>query len=570
MEEELFYLQPGFDPAKLKVVDLRRILLKHGVEFNTNSKKQVLVDLFELYITPNAEQWLKDVSKLQVKDRSGTILEKPKSRPTSPVFSTPGKSMRVKDVVKNIELLSSDGENSPPRRRTRTPKDADYFSDENPFQSGDETPERPRRRTKTRRSTRHSLKRTESSPAPSPAPSPHRFMNPNFMKANMSVSYSPDIMTHLKSSRGAHDTPTSSAKGLPLPKRLRGTEAQAKRASKSYGIGPFWTFVWIVLLGYGVWYRQTSMKIGYCAEGHDDTEQPDIPYQFLYPECTPCPHHGHCESSKFLGCSDEFIPKTHPLTNLLFPLEIECVPDSAKISKIQALANHMKEELSARAGTVQCDPSIPENATFAHSIVYEPELKDILEQRKDIGMNLVELAELWKPAVRDLVSQRHHIQTGTDESGTAYFMSRQPTYPLGCRIKKKASEFLHKHLNELGGITLIVGLIWYIRHRYQDYANETKLAAELVDTVLNRLVDQEHYHYVDPVQHPTNVLSVSHLRDFLLSTEHNHVRRQRIWEKVRRIVEANSNVRAGKMEIKGEPHRVWEWVGTAPITPKVI
>ncbi|KAK9767713.1 hypothetical protein K7432_002279 [Basidiobolus ranarum] len=571
MEDELFYLQPEFDPTKLRVVDLRRILLKHGVEFNTNSKKQVLVDLFDLYITPNAEQWVKDVKKLQGKDRKNSILEKPKSRPSSPIFTTPGKSMRVKEVVKNIELLSSDGENSPPSRsasRRRVSNDAEYFSDENPFQSGDEASERPRRRTKTKKSTRHSIKRTDSSPAPSP----HRFMNPNFMKANMSVNYSPDIMTHLKTSSSVHNTPTGSSgssKALPLPKRLRTTEATVSRKSKGYGIGPFWTSILIALLGYAIWYRQTSIKLGYCREGLEDIEQPDVPYQFLYPSCTPCPHHGLCEDTRFLGCTENFIPKAHPVTNLLFPLEIECVTDSETILRKQNLVNQMKEELSLRAGMVECDHDIPQNGTLARSIISKAELKDIMEQRKDTGLSLSQLDKLWESAVDELISQRQHVRTEWDESGSPYFVSRQPSYPLGCRIKKKFSEFIHKHLQELGGITLIIGLVFYIRYRYQDYKNEAKLATELVDTVLNRLVDQEHYHYVDPVQHPTNVLSVSQLRDTLLSSEHNHVRRQRIWEKVRRVVEANSNVRAGKMEIKGEPHRVWEWVGTAPTVPKI-
>lgn len=72
---------------------------------------------------------------------------------------------------------------------------------------------------------------------------------------------------------------------------------------------------------------------------------------------------------------------------------------------------------------------------------------------------------------------------------------------------------------------------------------------------------QEHYHYVDPVQFPYEGIPVVHLRDLLLSEEHSAKRRQYLWERVRRIVETNSNVRARMMEVKGEPHRVWEWVG---------
>ncbi|KAJ1972867.1 hypothetical protein H4R33_007036, partial [Dimargaris cristalligena] len=40
------YLQEGFDPSKLRVADLRRILLEHHVPFGSLDRKKVLVDLF--------------------------------------------------------------------------------------------------------------------------------------------------------------------------------------------------------------------------------------------------------------------------------------------------------------------------------------------------------------------------------------------------------------------------------------------------------------------------------------------------------------------------------------------
>lgn len=52
------------------------------------------------------------------------------------------------------------------------------------------------------------------------------------------------------------------------------------------------------------------------------------------------------------------------------------------------------------------------------------------------------------------------------------------------------------------------------------------------------------------------------LRDDVLRDEFSARRRQRLWVKVQKKVEANSNVRARVAEAKtGEVSRVWEWIG---------
>lgn len=44
--------------------------------------------------------------------------------------------------------------------------------------------------------------------------------------------------------------------------------------------------------------------------------------------------------------------------------------------------------------------------------------------------------------------------------------------------------------------------------------------------------------------------------------EHNHKKRAALWDKVKKVVELNSNVRTGQREDRnGEISRVWEWVG---------
>lgn len=48
----------------------------------------------------------------------------------------------------------------------------------------------------------------------------------------------------------------------------------------------------------------------------------------------------------------------------------------------------------------------------------------------------------------------------------------------------------------------------------------------------------------------------------MLRDEHSISKRERLWTKVRQVVELNANVRASQREGRnGEVSRVWEWIG---------
>lgn len=55
---------------------------------------------------------------------------------------------------------------------------------------------------------------------------------------------------------------------------------------------------------------------------------------------------------------------------------------------------------------------------------------------------------------------------------------------------------------------------------------------------------------------------MAQLRDDILRDEFSAKRRQKLWERVQRKVEQNSNVRPSVRENRsGDVSRVWEWVG---------
>lgn len=105
----------------------------------------------------------------------------------------------------------------------------------------------------------------------------------------------------------------------------------------------------------------------------------------------------------------------------------------------------------------------------------------------------------------------------------------------------------------IGGVITVISLIWAY-YKAISFRNANNLAAPLSRSILRRLAAHRR-------EYPDNpYLSVTHLRDELL--ESLPVKeRSAVWERVRKLVEGNSNVRAGGGEVRGDFHRTWEWVG---------
>lgn len=67
---------------------------------------------------------------------------------------------------------------------------------------------------------------------------------------------------------------------------------------------------------------------------------------------------------------------------------------------------------------------------------------------------------------------------------------------------------------------------------------------------------------VNAINHPQRPdIAVAHLRDQVLQDEFSPKMRKHLWDGVAKVVEQNSNIRAGEREIQGEPMRVWTWIG---------
>ena len=105
----------------------------------------------------------------------------------------------------------------------------------------------------------------------------------------------------------------------------------------------------------------------------------------------------------------------------------------------------------------------------------------------------------------------------------------------------------------------MLGLL-YARGRYRSHKATAAQIPGLVDHVLERLAAQKELAFEDGGDDA--FLFLPNLRDDVLRARHSLKDRERVWTKVRAVVEQNSNVRTGQREGRnGEVGRAWEWIG---------
>jgi Man1-Src1p-C-terminal domain len=121
------------------------------------------------------------------------------------------------------------------------------------------------------------------------------------------------------------------------------------------------------------------------------------------------------------------------------------------------------------------------------------------------------------------------------------------------RNREKLVGISLKIVTHSGGVIALVALVW-VYFKAVSFRNANSLAAPLSRSILRRLAAHRR-------EFPDNpYLSVTHLRDELLESLPAN-ERSAVWNRVKKLVEGNSNVRAGGAEVRGDFHRTWEWVG---------
>ena len=120
-----------------------------------------------------------------------------------------------------------------------------------------------------------------------------------------------------------------------------------------------------------------------------------------------------------------------------------------------------------------------------------------------------------------------------------------------------------RHRIEIATIVAILSLIFYVRHAITSRARTNAAIPGLVSLTLDKLNDQVTLHAHDKEGYPEPFISIGQLRDDVLRHEHSFRKREAVWQKVRKVVEMNANIRSSQREGRnGEVSRVWEWVGS--------
>lgn len=142
-----------------------------------------------------------------------------------------------------------------------------------------------------------------------------------------------------------------------------------------------------------------------------------------------------------------------------------------------------------------------------------------------------------------------------------YHSTSLANFSISCSIRHTFSTILARYRVELVGLLTMLLLSLYLKNFLESRSSQRLKVQALVARVYDELSTIKAKHNDNPARFEPH-LGVSQLRDSILADEFSYSSRERLWQDVQAIVEANSNVRATQAEIQGEWLRAWEWVGS--------
>ncbi|KAF5594438.1 SRC1-regulation of cohesion (splice variant I) [Fusarium pseudocircinatum] len=563
------YLEEGFDPRSVTVPRLRSILVTHNVEYPATAKKARLVELVEDHVLAQAPKLRAQRARAKRSSMGIVNAGSPEDNGTWDDYDLPppsttkrrSKSPRKSSarVKAEDDVLATPVPRSPTKRSTRsvsralshaddhdnydaprsirqprravTPQIKDepqeeetilpdheesVFTHDNPFQSGSspaqhKTPTNRRRtvagdsirsvKSSSRRRTGGYNDDYEDDVEPTPR---YREPTPDLLEPGEEFTPNEQLELEQAASRGE----------MEIEPRKPSQQVSRRGGFKA----PLFVLLMSLFGAYLAWYRQEKIAVGYCEVGgqakplfSQDIPVPDALVPFIEPQCEPCPSHAYCYHDFSVRCENGFILKPHPLSlGGLVPLPPTCEPDGEKARRVKAVADRAIEELRDRRAQYECGELVGEDGKKEESpAMAEHELKATVSRKRSKRLNEDEFDELWAAAIGE-VAARDEVE--------------------------------------------IIETAPYRKH----VATSAQIPA-LVDLVLGRLANQKELGE-EGIDDPW--LFLPNLRDDVLRAIHSLSERERIWQRVRAVVEQNSNVRTSQREGRsGEVGRAWEWIG---------
>ncbi|KAG9257885.1 Man1-Src1p-C-terminal domain-containing protein [Emericellopsis atlantica] len=475
-------------------------------------------------------------------------------------------------------------------RRTVTPSIKDEsgddndnpFSDDNPFQSGvsptgtvQKTPRNNYRRrlseieaAKSAQSARRSTgqqaglsvsktRRQQQTPQP-------EFDDTEDDSDDMEPGeeFTPDAQLELEA---------AASQGEVMPPRKTSRSAAQKSSRKT----PLAVLLVTLLSVYAGWWRQEKIAVGYCNLGRSpqfivpaDWPIPDSVVPFLEPQCEQCPPHAYCYENFETRCEQDFILRPHPLSfGGLVPLPPSCEPDGEKARRVKAVADKAIEELRDRRAKFECGELVDEAGHQQDSpSIDEEELKETVSAKRNKKLNSAEFEDLWIAAIGEITAREEVSAKAIENSNSTGFPNRQLSstslarVSLRCSVRRAIRRGVERY--RLAAGLLVMAFIGALaaRAKYRRHVMTSRQVPALVETVLTKLLSQKEVGAEDDEEDPW--LFLPNLRDDVLRSVHSLREREHIWQKVKAVVEMNSNVRTSQREgANGEFGRAWEWIG---------
>ncbi|KAH9813175.1 Man1-Src1p-C-terminal domain-containing protein [Melampsora americana] len=348
------------------------------------------------------------------------------------------------------------------------------------------------------------------------------------------------------------------------------------------------------------WYRSQTISLGYCDTGSDSNARTrdqrierfleaddmgsggigtgdSMKERFgqvmeainmigLLPDCMSCPIHGICEKGKIKGCEMDYVLKNSRLGErfegwLPMLMPPSCLPDTDKLIKIAESANGINQVLRSRRGEVVCGLGMggvdikPEGKSkeVKRFGITEDELKQKVMKERGVE------EEIFKLALKDLI-KFDEVMSLDGWLASKNFKSME--MGLKCRMKLGMYKLIKRFKLILLSL-MSIGIGWiYLKVKLVRISEEKEKVKELVEITLTKLREESWVHHTNPSLKPNAYIASAHLRDSILSYEHSPIQRQKLWIKVEKIIEGNSNVRTKVTESRGESFKVWEWIGS--------
>lgn len=177
-----------------------------------------------------------------------------------------------------------------------------------------------------------------------------------------------------------------------------------------------WVVVMALLGGYGTWWRQEKLAVGYCGIGRSSDALSNVQMpewaSALQPNCEPCPQHAVCFQGMETECAQDFVIQPHPLSlGGLIPLPPSCEPDGEKVRRVKVVADRAVEELRERKAQAECGNLKDDEGQDVPAEIDEQDLKREVGKKRRRGMSEAEFEELWKGAIGEIMGREEVVSS---------------------------------------------------------------------------------------------------------------------------------------------------------------